>query len=210
VNYSLNSELSTENDFFAYTFKYNFSIQEFPKDTLELANETSTISIPEKLEVGLVFGKSHKNKRRWDLGLQYSSMDWAQYIDNSSFISSSDFQLGPSTRIAVGYRITPNLDWSSANKSFLSKSTYSFGYHQTQSKIIIAENQLLNNGINFGVSIPMISSRSLSRINLGFELGRLGELTSDNIEENYFKFSIGFSLAPDTRYDRWFRKRKYD
>ena len=56
----------------------------------------------------------------------------------------------------------------------------------------------------------MISSRSLSRINLGFELGRLGELASSNIEENYFKFSIGFSLAPDTRYDRWFRKRKYD
>ena len=210
VNYSLNSELSTENDFFAYTFKYNFSIQEFPKDTLELANETSSISIPEKLEVGLVFGKSYKNKRRWDLGVQYSYMDWTQYVDNSSFISSNDYKLGSSTRIAVGYRITPNLDWSSASKSFLTKSTYSFGYHQTQSKIIIAENQLLNNGINFGVSIPMISSRSLSRINLGFELGRLGELAIDNIEENYFKFSIGFSLAPDTRYDRWFRKRKYD
>ena len=58
--------------------------------------------------------------------------------------------------------------------------------------------------------MPMISSRSLSRFNLGFELGRLGKLENNNIEENYFKFSIGFSLAPDTRYDRWFRKRKYD
>ena len=56
----------------------------------------------------------------------------------------------------------------------------------------------------------MISSRSLSRLNLGFELGRLGDLEVNNIEENYFNFSIGFSLAPDTRYDRWFRKRKYD
>ena len=210
VNYSLNSDISTENDFFAYTFKYNFSIQEFPKDTLEQANESSSISIPQKMEFGLVFGKSHKNKRRWDLGIQYSSMDWTQYTDNSSFLSSNDFKLAPSSRIAIGYRITPNLDWSNANKSFLTKSTYSFGFHQTQSKIFIAENQLLNNGINFGVSIPMISSRSLSRINLGFELGRLGELATNSIEENYFKFSIGFSLAPDTRYDRWFRKRKYD
>lgn len=210
INYSLNSDISTENDFFAYTFKYNFSVQEFPKDTLELANEASSISIPKKLEFGLAFGKSHKNKRRWDLGVQYSSMDWSLYEDKSSFLSPSESLLGPSSRIAVGYRITPNLDWSNTNKSFLSKSTYSFGFHQTQSKIIIADNQLLNNGINFGVSIPMISSRSLSRVNFGLELGRLGELVTNNIEESYFKFSIGLSLAPDTRYDRWFRKRKYD
>ena len=39
-------------------------------------------------------------------------MDWTQYVDNSSFISSNDYKLGSSTRIAVGYRITPNLDWS--------------------------------------------------------------------------------------------------
>ena len=87
---------------------------------------------------------------------------------------------------------------------------HSFGYHKSKSKIIVNEKGLLNNGINFGISIPMISSRSLSRLNLGFELGRLGDLELNNIEENYFNFSIGFSLAPDTRYDRWFRKRKYD
>ena len=56
----------------------------------------------------------------------------------------------------------------------------------------------------------MLSSRSLSRLNLGCELGRLGTVAENNIEENYIRFSLGFSMAPDTRYDRWFRKRKYD
>ena len=125
-------------------------------------------------------------------------------------MSSSDSPLGASSRLAIGYRITPNLDWSNTSKSILSKSSFSFGYHQTESKIIIDDKVLFNTGINFGVSMPMISSRSLSRFNLGFELGKLGSLENNNIEENYFKFSIGFSLAPDTRYDRWFRKRKYD
>ncbi len=39
---------------------------------------------------------------------------------------------------------------------------------------------------------------------------RYKDLKINKIEENYFKFSVGFSLGPDTRYDRWFRKRKYD
>ena len=210
VNYSLNSDMSTENDFFAYTFRYSFGLQEIAKDTLELSNLSSTITLPQKLEFGLVIGKAFKNKRRWDLGVQYSIMDWGEYVDNSGFLSSTNSPLGASSRIAVGYRITPNLDWSNTNKSILSKSSFSFGYHQTESKIIIDDKGLLNTGINFGVSIPMISSRSLSRFNLGFELGKLGDLIDNNIEENYFKFSIGFSLAPDTRFDRWFRKRKYE
>ena len=64
--------------------------------------------------------------------------------------------------------------------------------------------------MNFGISLPLISSRSLSRINLGVELGKLGTLEDGLIEEKYFKFLIGFSLAPDSRYDRWFKKRKYE
>ena len=78
------------------------------------------------------------------------------------------------------------------------------------SEVVVSDNSLINYGINFGVSIPMLSSRSLSRLNLGCELGRLGTLDENNIEENYIRFSVGFSMAPDTRYDRWFRKRKYD
>jgi hypothetical protein len=47
-------------------------------------------------------------------------------------------------------------------------------------------------------------------MNLGMELGKLGDLNNVNIEENYINFAIGFTMAPDTRYDRWFRKRQYD
>jgi hypothetical protein len=47
-------------------------------------------------------------------------------------------------------------------------------------------------------------------MNLSCEVGRLGDIGINKIEENYIKFAIGFTMAPDTRYDRWFRKRKYD
>jgi hypothetical protein len=210
LNYVLGSDLISENDFFAYSFIYNFNVQEIAKDTIEMSNEISSMVIPQKLDVGIAFGKIYKNKRRWDLGIQYSSTDWSNFKDNSTYSTQTDFPMGASSRISFGYRLSPNLDWANSNKSLISKSTYSFGLQQTKSQIIVDNESLINNGINFGVSVPMLSSRSLSRINFGFEFGKLGDLKSNNIEENYFKFSIGFSLGPDTRYDRWFRKRKYD
>ena len=96
------------------------------------------------------------------------------------------------------------------NKNSFQKSTYSFGFKYGNSFININDQQLTNYGMNFGISIPLLSSRSLSRVNISAELGRMGTIENELIEESYLKLSIGFSLAPDTRYDRWFKKRKYD
>ena len=126
------------------------------------------------------------------------------------FLNQTNLPLGSFEQWALGYRITPSLDWANTNKSIFAKSNYSFGLKRAVSEVVVQNKSLLNYGINFGVSIPMLSSRSLSRLNLGFELGRLGGTAENSIEENYLRFSVGFSMAPDTRYDRWFRKRKYD
>ena len=211
ATYSLNSNINSSNDFYAYSFVYNFSVQEINKDTIDYTeNQAGEITIPKKLSFGIGYGKNNKDKRRWDLGLQYSIMDWSSFEESTISSSQQTLPLGPSSTIAVGYRITPNLDWANNNKSILSKSSYSFGYHYTKSAILLDGIGLVNNGINFGLSIPLLSSRSFSMMNLSGEIGRLGELLINKIEENYFKFAIGFTMAPDTRYDRWFRKRKYD
>ena len=84
------------------------------------------------------------------------------------------------------------------------------GLRYGNSFIKLNDQHLTNYGMNFGMSIPLLSSRSLSRINISTELGRIGTIENELIEENYLKLSVGFSLAPDTRYDRWFKKRKYD
>jgi len=46
---------------------------------------------------------------------------------------------------------------------------------------------------------------SISRINLGFELGTRGNLTKTLAKENYLKFIIGSSIN-----NIWFIKRKFD
>ena len=208
---SLGSDLSSNNDDYAYTFLYNYGVQEIAIDTIEnIENQPGKLSIPTKMSFGIGFGKNKNSQRSWDFSIQYSISDWSNFSHISNGNNESALPLGPSSTIAVGYRIIPNLDWSNNNKSIFSKSSYSFGYHHTKSAILIENIGLVNNGINFGVSIPLLSSRSLSMMNLSCEVGRLGDIGINKIEENYIKFAIGFTMAPDTRYDRWFRKRKYD
>ena len=211
ASYDLKSTINTNNDFFAYTFLYNLGIQEQALDTIEnIENLSGSTTIPEKVSFGLGFGKNKNDQRRWDIGIQYSFTDWSKFNEIRNGINFKSLPMERSSTISVGYRLTPNLDWASNSKSALSKFSYLIGMHYTNSAILLENLNLINIGINFGVSIPLISSRSLSRINFSGEIGKLGELGVNNIEENYLKFTIGFSMGPDTRYDRWFRKRKYD
>ena len=190
---------------------YNFGIQEIAVDTLEnIENASGAVNLPEKFTIGLGFGKNKNDQRRWDLAIQYTFSDWSNFSEIRNGIDYQTSPLGESSTISCCFRITPNLDWGNSSKSVLSKSSFSFGFHHTKSAILLDDLGLINNGINFGISIPMLSSRSLSRINFSGEIGKLGDLASNKIEENYIKFTIGFSMSPDTRYDRWFRKRKYD
>ena len=211
ASYSLQSNAKTINDYFAYTYTYNFNIQEIPKDTLSFDEDIEgSVTIPDKMTFSISIGRNAQDKNVWDLAAQYTSSDWTTFNDTQLFINQTNLSLGAYEQWSFGYRITPSLDWANTNKSILAKSNYSFGFKRATSEVIVSGNSLLNYGINFGVSIPMLSSRSLSRLNLGCELGRLGTVAENNIEENYIRFSVGFSMAPDTRYDRWFRKRKYD
>ena len=151
-----------------------------------------------------------KNKNVWSIGAQFNIANWDIYKEVFDNIASGNQDLSQMTELIIGGRITPTIDFDDKNKNSFQKSTYSFGFKYGNSFININDQQLTNYGMNFGISIPLLSSRSLSRVNISTELGRMGTIENELIEESYLKLSIGFSLAPDTRYDRWFKKRKYD
>ena len=61
AHYSLGAEWQTSNDYFAYTFTYNFGVQEIPKDTLSSQqNLDGNFSIPEKMTFGVELEKTSK------------------------------------------------------------------------------------------------------------------------------------------------------
>jgi hypothetical protein len=208
---SFKSNIAATQDFYSYSFIYNYSVQEIPKDTTAfIEDNTGIISLPDKFSIGMSIGRNKQNKNAWTLGLQYNIHNWNIYDEKFENQTSESQNLMQLSEFILGGRITPSLDYSNKTKNILQKSTYMLGAKYASSFIKIDDKQLKNYGINIGMSFPLLSSRSLSLINLGLEFGKLGSLQENLIEENYFKFSLGFSLAPDTRYDRWFKKRKYD
>ena len=144
------------------------------------------------MSAGIGFSLEKKNK--WLIGADFNWNNWADYTYKG--INDS---LNNSFRISIGGMIKPN--YNSSN--YLKRITYRAGFRYEPGYLKIRGEQINEFGISFGLGLPLRKSKST--INLGVEFGKKGTQTNGLIEENFTKFTIGFSA-----YDFWFFKRKFD
>ena len=86
--------------------------------------------------------------------------------------------------------------------SFSKRITYRGGLLYKKSPFLINSEELYTTAVTFGMSLPI---GTISRVNLGLELGKRGNVEKLSIKENYLKFIIGSSIN-----NIWFIKRKFD
>ena len=86
--------------------------------------------------------------------------------------------------------------------SFFKRVTYRGGLLYKRYPYLINGGQINNIAVTFGMSLPV---GTISRINIGFEVGKRGNLQKTLIKENYLKFLVGSSIN-----NIWFIKRKFD
>jgi len=162
------------------------------KDTAQYINsEKGTIVLP--LTMG--FGFSLKKGYNWIIGADITSQDWTTY---RSF-GVPDSLVG-SLRYAVGAQFTPN---ERSLRSYWSTVQYRLGFHYTQTYVELKGTQLSDYGISWGLGLPV--RRSISTLQLSFELGRMGTTANQLVEVNYFRFTLGLTLN-----DLWFIRPKID
>ncbi len=199
----------SENKFLKFGFVYDFdnaldakrfsqlerkipnSLTVFVVDTL-LNNEISIFEIPSSIG----FGVSYEVIDKISLGIEIRSQQWNE---SSGFINDSNTQYKNLLQLSTGFEIIP--DAENVN-SFFQRVTYRGGILLKKSPLIINGNQLNTTAITFGLSLPI---GTISRVNLGFEAGKRGNLNKISIKENYLKFIIGSSIN-----NIWFIKRKFD
>ena len=155
-------------------------------------NEISTFEIPSSIG----FGVSYEVIDKISLGIEIRSQQWNE---SSGFINDSNTQYKNLLQLSTGFEIIP--DAENVN-SFFQRVTYRGGILLKKSPLIINGNQLNTTAITFGLSLPI---GTISRVNLGFEAGKRGNLNKISIKENYLKFIIGSSIN-----NIWFIKRKFD
>lgn len=209
IDYTLNNKLSVSKDYFAYNYKYStFSVIETEKDTVDFQeNIEGKINLPSGIKIGAAVTFNQK----LTTSIQYEQSNWNDYTEIYDGIDETPTELNNSNKISFGLSYTPTLmkDWNSKSRNIFHKSTYRFGLKTVNTNIEVNNTVIKDYGISFGISTPLLSSRSFSSVDFGVDLGKLGTTENDLIEDNYFRFYLGFSLAP-SNYDRWFRKRKYD
>lgn len=151
-----------------------------------------TVSIPQYLSVGLGID----NGKNWVVGLDFSP-------HNLSMLRSFEGQqdLADSYRVGLGGEFTPNM---MSLDNYFQRLTYRLGFTYARMPWVTNGNSLDDMAISWGATLPVGRMSALQRsfVNLGFAVGRRGNLSDNPIRETYFRMQVGLSLN-----NRWFIKR---
>lgn len=204
---NLGNKVNAYQDFFAYTYKLNSINQEVISDTTQYyEDQKGYVQLPKSFAIG---GAVTFNKRV-TLTAQYDMSDMQNYYEWFDSVETRYTELAQKQKLSLGVKLMPKPENNVKDISAIKLSTYQFGVHYGYAPYRRSDIHLKEYGIAFGMTIPMLSSGSASTINIGLELGKLGTTENGLIEDNYFKFSVGLSLLPHIKYDKWFWKRLYD
>ena len=164
-------------------------------DTLSAQHDVEgSGQLPSAFNIGL----SYVYKTSWRAGLNYQSSMWSNYT-NGEGLQTPDVK--DAFKISGGFAFTPN---ASSITSFLDRVTYSVGVSYAKDPRVLNGDQIENYGVKVGFSLPFVSQRQISYLNLNFGLGKLG--VTNGYKENYFSFGLGYTLSDN----QWFIQRKYD
>ncbi len=168
------------------------TIEEIEID-LDAQNLKNTeFKIPTTTSLGLGIGQ----KLKWFIGGEYSFQGLSSF--DSPFLGVDNIVYKDASSFALGGFYTPD---NSSFSNYFNRVTYRAGLRLDNTGMVVNDVDINNFGITFGLGLPL--GRSLSNLNIGFELGRRGTTKADLVEESYFKINVGLSLN-----DRWFQKRK--
>jgi len=185
------------------SFDYDANGAIVPLDTIKIQNGiTGKLVIPLNYTVGFMLSNllTDYGVSKWSIGADYTGGKWSDY----RFYGQPD-QVVNNWMLHAGGEFTPNL--TSANG--FSRAIYRLGFYTGKNYINADGNGYDEKAVTFGVGFNLRKYRGQydnqqTLINTAIEIGKRGS-TVNNVTENYFKLSVGFSLS-----DLWFVKRKYD
>ncbi|QEC67476.1 hypothetical protein FRZ67_09270 [Panacibacter ginsenosidivorans] len=202
---TLAHSLKATTDTLRETFDYSSGGATTPIDTIHsITKVNGNIDIPLTYNAGFLLSKKYMIGEnavatKWSLGADFGAGSWADY----RYYGKAD-KLINSWTFRAGGEFVPAL----TSTHFFSRSTYRLGLYTGKDYINADGNNYNVRAITFGFGFFVKKYTSYDNnstfINTAFEIGKRGS-NVNNVTENFFKFSVGLSLA-----DLWFIKRKYD
>ncbi len=193
VTYSMQQDLNSKLSRLGRTYSGNIG-QENIKDTaLSIVDSAVGIGLPQSIGIGIAIQKP----QYWTFVADYQIQNWGDL--NGGLFSN----LTNSHRFAAGFEWVIGDPRNVTKDRFPNGSRLRLGVKYLQSNLSLNNTQLEDFGITFGFGLKL--RKTLSRINLGAEIGRRGTTDNDLIQETYANFSLGITLN-----NWWFRKAQYE
>lgn len=204
ANYGLASPLTVRYSELAESF-YFFAGQPIPIDTVSFTDDSRTEStLPSSLRIGGGLTFSHNAIGAISAGLEWRAQQWSSFalpFDQSSAISRP----ADASSLHAGVQFLPASD-----EKFLGRCTYRMGFRQSETYLSLRETAIRQQALSLGLTMPLLYSRTWSRLHFAVEWGSTG--TNDNalLQEDFVNVMVGFTLSPFFKTDEWFMYRKYD
>ena len=205
ADYQLGTSLKTKHDELGMAYLYSSFTESDIDTTYYTGIQKGTFDLPSRLSLGASIIMSTEGGRVISFNGEYREQDWS----GNSYLLGSDgsSNLKKYQNIAFGIEYTPHsIDKA---KSLLGRSTFRAGVRNTESYLSLSDQNISQNAVSAGISIPILASKSSSKVNFGIEYGTGGTLENNLLQEEFVRLQFGFSLTPYFL-NPWFVVRKYD
>jgi len=164
-----------------------------PDTVLPMQHSNGSFKLPNNMGLGFMFTK----KDKWKLGMDIDYTQWSQFT-----YSGLTSTLNDELNISLGGAIIPG---SSNSEGFLKRTEYRMGLNYRQSFLNQNDKQVVGYSATFGLGMPFninYNNRSIrSGVNLGFELGSLGNTTTNGLQERFYNIYLGVTID-----EFWFQR----
>lgn len=195
LKYTLGTKLDTRIEDMTTTYILTGSLEPGNVDTVQYNKTNGKLKIPQSLSLGV----SYRKDLKWMAGVQ---VDWGDWKNFSITPSTNEQELNSRFRLSAGGYWIPDFN---SYKSYFNRVIYRAGLFYETTPIKINDKGMDKYGITFGFGLPIGKDRDASMLNLGIELGSMGNTKNLPIKENYINGRIGLTIN-----DVWFRKRVID
>lgn len=206
ADYMLGRDLNAKFEELGEMYLYSSGRETVIDTTFEIASSKGFISLPARLTTGFSILFAGQEGRSTIISAEYRTQNWSGFSTSFENILTAN-SLSAYNNIALGLERTPRNVEAASN--ILERTTYRLGVRSTSTYIRIREENIRQQAVSAGISIPILSSRSTSRFSLAVEYGNGGTTANGLLKENFLSVQAGFTLTPHFL-NPWFVQRRYD
>lgn len=192
VVYENSAYIKTRNRILTYNYEGTGASASL-NDTMEYKESNGKMQLPQSLGGGL----SYQYRDKWLVTADVTWQNWGHYYLNGN----DNGTLQDAVTISAGFQFIPN----SASTNYLNKIRFRAGFRYCTGQIYVNDRSIKDFSVSVGLGFPLKMYSSNSSLGILFEYGQMGTLQNELLKENYFRFSLHFTLQ-----EKWYQRVKLE